>query len=78
MPNQQQLPELGVSMNSMMPSSFHQIIPPAMATSSTVLPKEADALSENANDQSKSLPPLEKEADKIFPYYGQIAGEQPL
>ncbi|KAK8816894.1 hypothetical protein WA577_002688 [Blastocystis sp. JDR] len=72
-PGQQPLPELSVSMNSMMPGSFHQIIP----TSGAVLPKEADVL-ENANDQSKPLPPLEKEADKIFPYYGQISGEQPL
>ena len=76
-PGQQPLPELSVSMNSMMPSSFHQIIPPSMPTSGAVLPKEVDAL-ETANDQSKPLPPLEKEADKIFPYYGQISGEQPL
>ena len=72
-PGQQPLPELSVSMNSMMPRSFHQIIP----TSGAVLSKEVDVL-ENANDQSKPLPPLEKEADKIFPYYGQISGEQPL
>ena len=48
-----------------------------MNTNSTAVTKEEETL-DNANDQSKTLPPLEKEADKIFPYYGQISGEQSL
>lgn len=75
--SQHPLPEMGVSMNSMMPSSFHQMMPPVMNTNSTAVTKEEETL-DNANDQSKTLPPLEKEADKIFPYYGQISGEQSL
>lgn len=79
-PNQQPMPELGVQMNSMIQSPFHQImtqIPTTVAGASVTMAKEAETLPREV-EPTKSGLPMEKESEKVFAYYGQGAPDQAL